>query len=134
MTLVVGAFLFVDAAQGAMLTTCHPLSCGPSNGVYQVRVSAIARIDAETSHVFIELSARASVAVEVCGSPADLRCRPIGTGEQWHGLPLTTQDEAESLATAAHHRIAPRVCAGGSLALASDERAPLGGFPLQVQS
>ncbi len=99
-----------------------------------MRVSAIGKIDAETSHVFIELSARASVAVEVSGPPANLRCRPIGPAEQWHALPFTTQDEAEELATAAHHRIAPRVCVGGALALGSDERAPLAGFPLQVQS
>ena len=97
-------------------------------------VSAIAKIDAQTSHVFIELSPRASVAVEVSGPPANLRCRPIGTAEQWSDLPFTTQDAAEELATAAHARIAPRVCAGGSLALASDAATPLGGFRLEVQS
>ena len=98
-------------------------------------VSAIAKIDAQTSHVFIELSPRASVAVEVSGPPANLRCRPIGTAEQWHGLPFTTQDEAQSLAIGAHYRVAPRVCAGGSLALASDHMSPYGAFPLpEVQS
>ena len=99
-----------------------------------MRISAIAKIDAETSHVFIELSPRASVAVEVSGPPANLKCCPIGTAEQWHRLPFTTQDAAEELATAAHHRIAPKVSAGGALALASDARAPLGGFRLEVRS